>query len=56
LPGGRVVAGTERVWISGICAAREGLEVNLLGPSLGVDPVRPVLKLPAFGRLGMVHL
>ena len=37
-------------------AAREGLEVNLLGLSLGFDPVRPALKLPAFGRLGMAAL
>src|SRR6201984_2579366 len=36
--------------------AHEGLEVNLLGLSLGVDPVRPALKLPALGRLGMVRL
>ena len=35
---------------------REGLEVNLLGLSLGVDPVRPALKLPALGRLGMAGL
>jgi hypothetical protein len=39
-----------------LLAAREGLEVNLLGLSLGVDPVRPALKLPALGRLGMVRL
>ena len=37
-------------------AAREGLEVNLLGLSLGVDPVRPALKLPALGRLGVARL
>jgi hypothetical protein len=37
-------------------AAREGLEVNLLALSLGVDPVRPALKLPALGRLGMAGL
>ena len=37
-------------------AAREGLEVNLLGLSLGVDPVRPALKMPALGRLGMAGL
>jgi hypothetical protein len=37
-------------------AAREGLEVNLLGLSLGFDPVRPALKLPALGRLGMAAL
>jgi hypothetical protein len=39
-----------------LLAAREGLEVNLLGLSLGVDPVRPALKLPALGRLGMMRL
>ena len=39
-----------------LLAAREGLEVNLLGLSLGVDPVRPALKLPALGRLGMAGL
>jgi hypothetical protein len=37
-------------------AAREGIEVNLLGLSLGVDAVRPALKLPALGRLGMARL
>ena len=36
--------------------AWRGLEVNLLGLSLGVDPVRPALKLPALGRLGMMRL
>ena len=39
-----------------LLAAREGLEVNLLGLSLGVDPVRPALKLPALGRHGMARL
>jgi len=39
-----------------LLAARDGLEVNLLGPSLGVDPVRPALKLPALGRLGTAGL
>jgi hypothetical protein len=39
-----------------LLAAREGLEVNLLGVSLGVDPVRPALKPPALGRLGMAGL
>jgi hypothetical protein len=37
-------------------AVREGLEVNLLGLSFGVDPVRPALKVPALGRLGMAGL
>ncbi|WP_280550433.1 DUF3750 domain-containing protein [Halomonas sp. 11-S5] len=31
----------------------EGLELNLLGLSLGIDPRRPALKLPGIGRLGM---
>jgi hypothetical protein len=39
-----------------LLAAREGLEVNLLGLSLGFDPVRPALKPPALGRLGMAGL
>ena len=39
-----------------LLAAREGLEVNLLGLSLGVDPVKPALKLPALGRLGIAGL
>jgi len=37
-------------------AAREGLEVNLLGLSFGVDPVRPALKLPALGRFRLERL
>ncbi len=39
-----------------LLAAREGVEVNLLGLSLGTDPLRPALKLPALGRLGMAGL
>jgi hypothetical protein len=39
-----------------LLAAREGLEVNLLGLGLGVDPVRPTLKLPVLGRHGMAGL
>jgi hypothetical protein len=31
----------------------EGIEVNVLGLSLGVDFLRPALKLPMVGRLGM---
>jgi hypothetical protein len=31
----------------------EGIEINLLGLSLGVDLLRPALKLPGVGRLGM---
>lgn len=32
---------------------REGLEINLLGMVFGVDVLRPALKLPFFGRIGM---
>lgn len=37
----------------GILTARqEGLELNLLGLSFGIDLNRPALKLPFIGRLG----
>lgn len=36
-----------------LIAAKEGFEVNLLGLSLGLDAVRPAIKLPALGRLGV---
>lgn len=39
-----------------LLGAREGLEVNLLGLSFGIDPVRPALKLAAPGRLGVARL
>jgi hypothetical protein len=39
-----------------LLAAPEGLEVNLLGLSFGVDPVRPALKLPALGRFRLERL
>jgi hypothetical protein len=32
---------------------REGLELNLLGLVVGVDFLRPALKLPGIGRLGL---
>jgi hypothetical protein len=31
----------------------EGLELNVLGLSFGIDPFRPAVKLPLLGRLGM---
>lgn len=34
-------------------AAEEGVEINLLGLAFGVDVLRPALRLPALGRLGM---
>ena len=62
LPGGGLLAAAPsgsgfQVSLFGLAgiliAAHEGFEVNLLGLSLGVDPVRPALKLPALGRLGL---
>ncbi|WP_298721743.1 DUF3750 domain-containing protein [uncultured Ferrovibrio sp.] len=40
--------------LAGVTAAvSEGIELNLLGLTLGVDLLRPALKLPGIGRLGM---
>jgi len=36
-----------------LVAVREGLELNLLGLSLGIDPLGPALKLPGVGRVGL---
>lgn len=36
-----------------LMAKEEGVELNLLGFSFGVDFLRPALKLPFIGRLGM---
>ena len=33
----------------------EGIELNLLGLTVGVDVLRPALKLPGLGRLGFSH-
>jgi hypothetical protein len=38
-----------------LVAADEGLELNLLGLSLGLDILRPALKLPALGRFGFAR-
>jgi Protein of unknown function (DUF3750) len=39
--------------VLGVLAARdEGLEVNVLGLTFGLDPFDPALKLPALGRIG----
>lgn len=35
-----------------MAARREGLEVNFLGFTFGVDPSAPALKLPGLGRIG----
>jgi hypothetical protein len=34
-------------------ALEEGVELNVLGLSLGVDVLRPALRLPGIGRVGM---
>ena len=34
-------------------AVKEGLEFNLLGLTFGIDVLRPALKLPGIGRLGL---
>ncbi|HXV80606.1 MAG TPA: DUF3750 domain-containing protein [Candidatus Binatia bacterium] len=34
-------------------ASEEGIEMNLLGLSFGIDVLRPALKLPFVGRLGV---
>jgi Protein of unknown function (DUF3750) len=31
----------------------EGLEINALGLIVGIDPVRPAIKLPGFGRISL---
>ena len=35
-----------------LVALEEGMEVNLLGLTLGIDPLDLALKLPGIGRLG----
>jgi hypothetical protein len=35
-----------------LIGADEGIEVNLLGLALGIDVLRPALKLPGIGRIG----
>jgi hypothetical protein len=40
--------------LAGITLAKEeGIEFNLLGLSFGIDLLRPALRLPAIGRLGL---
>jgi len=35
-----------------LAGVEEGLEINLLGLTFGIDPLDPALKLPLMGRLG----
>ena len=36
-----------------LVAAEEGVEVNILGLTFGIDPLDLALKLPGFGRVGL---
>ena len=62
LPGGALVAGTPsgtgyQVSLFGLVgvltAVEEGLEINLLGLSFGIDPLDLALKLPMAGRISL---
>ena len=62
LPGGALVAGTPsgtgyQVSLFGLvgvlAAVEEGLEINLLGLSFGIDPLDLALKLPMAGRISL---
>jgi len=64
LPGGRGLAAAPSgsgfqlsLWglLGILLAADEGLEINLLGLTLGLDAMRPAVKLPAIGRLGFAR-
>ncbi len=35
-----------------LIGADEGIEVNVLGLALGIDVLKPALKLPGIGRVG----
>lgn len=62
LPGGAVVAAAPSgtgfqlsLWgLAGLLvAAKEGIEINLLGFDIGIDVLAPGVKLPGVGRLGV---
>jgi hypothetical protein len=64
LPGGAVIASSPsgsggQLSLFGLAGVLvgwdEGVELNLLGLTLGVDVTRPALKLPGLGRLGMAR-
>ncbi|MEK9722285.1 MAG: DUF3750 domain-containing protein [Rhodospirillaceae bacterium] len=61
LPGGAIVAATPsgagyQVSLAGLLGVmvgrEEGVEINLLGLTFGIDPDGPALKLPLAGRIG----
>ena len=37
-----------------LAAVEEGLEVNLVGLTFGIDPLNLAIKLPGIGRLGLI--
>ncbi|HJR69036.1 MAG TPA: DUF3750 domain-containing protein [Gammaproteobacteria bacterium] len=40
----------------GVLASRiEGVEINVLGLSFGIDPFSPALRIPLLGRIGVAH-
>ena len=39
--------------LGAILAVEEGVEINILGLSAGVDVLRPALRLPGLGRIGV---
>ena len=62
LPGGALVAAAPsgsgfQISVYGLAglllALDEGVELNVLGLTVGVDPVVPAVKLPAIGRVGL---
>lgn len=52
-PGGRGLTASLGGVLGLTLGPGEGLEITLLGLSLGIDVQRPALKLPGIGRLGM---
>ncbi|SFU60654.1 DUF3750 domain-containing protein [Halomonas korlensis] len=55
-PGGRGLTASLGGVLGLTLGCGEGLEVNLLGLSLGIDVQRPALKLPGIGRLGVAPI
>jgi len=55
-PGGRGVTASLGGLLGLTLGRDEGLELSLLGLALGIDPLRPALKLPGIGRVGMAPL
>ena len=42
-------------WFGVLASVREGFELNVLGLSLGVDPLALAIKLPGVGQLGLAR-